>query len=182
VSDELPWGTAGFAVALSPTALVPVYVTLIERGPRAPLIDMRKSGISPESREAIRTGVLAALVNYKKLFTALARVHKYRLTMHEGLWHLLAGYHFHVDIRGVDVEGNSLGFTVALATVSLLLGVPLLPHTGTTGAVRPSVFSIWYRPCTSLEVHHARFDPNFAFTPVPCRWQCRGLFWAWPTW
>lgn len=135
--DKLPWGTLGFGVSLSPTAIVPVHVTLTKRSPSDPLITMRKSGISPESREAIRTGVLAALVNFEKLFTALAGVYNYRLRNHGGLWHLLAGYHFCVDIQGMDVEGNSLGYTVALATASLLLGVPTKQKTGTTGAVRP---------------------------------------------
>jgi hypothetical protein len=162
VSDKLPWGSPGFAVALSPTALVPVYVTLTERGPSETLIVIKNFGVSPESCDAIRTGVLATLVNLEKLFTRLAGVHKYRLTVHEGLWHLLARYRFFVNIQGVDVEGNSLGYTVALATASLLLGVPLRKNTGVTGAVRVLLCSLF----GINHLNHWRFT-TLGLTPSP---------------
>lgn len=103
---------------------------------------MDDASMAASSREAVLSGVLASLLHYDKICAILDELKCTKRAFH-GLWHLAKDYTFHVTIPRTEVEGNSLGMAVAMAVVTLLVGVPLRPHFGITGAVRGQKLAAW---------------------------------------
>jgi hypothetical protein len=122
-------------VALSPQGIVPIKVSLQQRGASDGLVVMDDAAMAASSREAALTGVLCSLLHYDKLCAIMDELKSTKPSFH-GLWHLAKDYTFRVTIPRMEVEGNSLGMAVAMAVVTLLVGVPIRPHFGITGAVR----------------------------------------------